>query len=324
MRLVVVGGDAAGMTAASLVNRRRDDVEIVVVERGPYTSYSMCGIPYHVAGWIDAADDLVSRTPQEFRDRGMTVHMRTEAVAIDAGAGTVTVCDLVGHEERDVPYDALLYATGAHPLVPDLPGIAEHGYVVHTLDEGERLRRALDRRDDVRTVAIVGAGYIGIEIAEALIERRITTHLIDRSRHVMHTMDADMAERLEQIMVDFGIQLHLGEELIQVRAEGGRCRQVVTDTGCYDADLVVLAMGGKPNVGLAADAGCELGPSGALVVDRRMRTTVDGLLIRVGIAGAVFFVNTVGAHGSPFIMISFKPDFRECTKLPVFSNIFGR
>lgn len=276
-RLVVVGGDAAGMTAASVVNRRRDDVEIVVIERGPYTSYSMCGIPYHVAGWIDAADDLVSRTPQEFRDRGMTVHMRTEAVAIDAGAGTVTVRDLVGSEERDVRYDALLYATGAHPVVPDLPGIAEHGYVVHTLDEGEHLRRALDRRDDVRTAAIVGAGYIGIEIAEALIERRITTHLIDRSRHVMHTMDADMAERLEQIMVDFGIQLHLGEELTEVRAEGGRCRQVVTDAGCYDADLVVLAMGGAPNVGVAADAGCGLGPSGALVVDRRMRTTVDGI-----------------------------------------------
>ena len=277
MRVVVVGGDAAGMTAASVVERRRDDVEIVVVERGPYTSYSMCGIPYHVAGWIDDADALVSRTPEDFRARGMTVHMRTEAVAIDAGAGSVTVRDLETGQEHDEPYDALLYATGAHPVVPDLPGIAEHGYVVHTLDEGERLRRALDRRDDVRTVAIVGAGYIGIEIAEALVERDITTHLIDRSPHVMRTMDVDMAERLEQIMADFGIRLHLGEELTELGTEGGRCRQVVTDAGCYDADLLVLAMGGTPNVALADDAGCELGPSGALVVDPRMRTTVDGI-----------------------------------------------
>jgi len=277
MRLVIVGGDAAGMTAASVVNRRRDDIEIVVIERGPYTSYSMCGIPYHVAGWIEDADDLVSRTPEEFRERGMTVHTRTEAVAIDAGARTVTVHDLETGDARDEPYDALLYATGAHPVVPDLPGLAEHGYVVHTLEEGERLRQALDRRDDVRTVAIVGAGYIGVEIAEALVERDIDVHLIDRSPHVMPTMDADMAARLEQIMVDFGIQLHLGEDLTEVENDGRRCSEVVTDAGRYEADLVVLAMGGTPNVALAADAGCELGPSGALVVDGHMRTTVEGV-----------------------------------------------
>ncbi|HSJ47088.1 MAG TPA: FAD-dependent oxidoreductase [Euzebyales bacterium] len=277
MRLVVVGGDAAGMTAASLVDRRRDDVEIVVIERGPYTSYSMCGIPYHVAGLIDDADDLVSRAPEEFRERGMIVRTRTEAVAIDADARTVTVRDLDTGDAHDEPYDALLYTTGAHPVVPDIPGLAEHGYVVHTLDEGERLRRALDGRSDVRTVAIVGAGYIGIEIAEALVDRDIDVHLIDRSPHVMRTMDADMAERLEQIMADFGIRLHLGENLTKVETDGERCRAVVTDAGRYEVDLVVLAMGGRPNVALAVDAGCKVGPSGALVVDGRMRTTVEGV-----------------------------------------------
>ncbi|HEX6256741.1 MAG TPA: FAD-dependent oxidoreductase [Euzebyales bacterium] len=277
MRVVVVGGDAAGMTAASVIERRRGDAEIVVIERGSYTSYSMCGIPYHVAGWVDEAETLVSRSADEFREHGMTVHMRTEAVGIDADRRRVRVRDLEDGTEWDEPYDALLYATGAHPRVPDLPGMDDHGYAVHTLDEGVVLRNLLDRRDDIDNVAIVGAGYIGLEIAEALIEREISVHLIDRSPQVMRTLDADMAKHLQDVMVGFGVDLHLGEELREVRAHDGRCRQVVTDAGEYTADLVVLAMGGTPNVALAADAGCAVGASGALVVDGRMRTTVPGI-----------------------------------------------
>ena len=277
MRLLVIGGDAAGMTVASSVRRLRDDAEIVVVERGPYTSYSMCGIPYYVGGLIDEAEDLVVRSPDEFRAQGITVHMHTEATAIDATRRRVTVCDLDTGDERDEPYDALVYATGAHPHVPSLPGLAEHGLVVHTLDEGQRLRRELERRDDVRTVAIVGAGYIGIEIAEALIGRGIDVHLIDQSPQVMRTLDADMAAKLEEPLTDFGVQLHLGEELREVRTDDGRCREVVTDQGSYEADVVVLAIGGKPSVALAADAGCAVGESGALRVDGRMRTTVGGI-----------------------------------------------
>jgi NADPH-dependent 2,4-dienoyl-CoA reductase/sulfur reductase-like enzyme len=277
MRLLVIGGDAAGMTVASSVRRLRDDAEIVVVERGPHTSYSMCGIPYYVAGTIDEAEDLVVRTPDEFRAQGITVHMRTEATAIAATRRQVTVRDLDTGEQRDERYDALLYATGAHPHVPELPGLAEHGLVVHTLEEGQRLRRELERRDDVKTVAIVGAGYIGIELAEALIGRGIDVHLIDRSPQVMRTLDADMAALLEQPLQDFGVQLHLGEDLREVRADGDRVREIVTDRGRYEADVVVLAMGGKPNVDLAAQAGCEVGDSGALRVDGRMRTTVPGI-----------------------------------------------
>jgi NADPH-dependent 2,4-dienoyl-CoA reductase/sulfur reductase-like enzyme len=277
MRLVVIGGDAAGMTVASSVRRLRSDAEIVVVERGRYTSYSMCGIPYYVAGQVHEAEDLVVRSPLEFREQGITVHTHTEATAIDAVGRRVTVRDLEGGEQRTEPYDALLYAPGSHPNVPPLPGLAEHGYVVHTLDEGQRLRRVLEARDDVRTVAIVGAGYIGIEIAEALIERGLDVHLIDRSPQVMPTLDADMAAKLEQPLIDFGVRLHLHEDLQAVRIDDGRCRQVVTDRGSYEADTVVLAMGGRPNVDMAVAAGCEVGESGALRVDGRMRTTVPGI-----------------------------------------------
>jgi NADPH-dependent 2,4-dienoyl-CoA reductase/sulfur reductase-like enzyme len=277
VRLLVIGGDAAGMTAASLVHRRRDDAEVVVVERGSYTSYSMCGIPYLVGGVIDEPEDLVTRSPEQFRERGITVHVRTEAIAIDPDARRVTVCDLDSGDEREEPYDALLYAAGAHPRVPDLPGLAEHGYVVHTLDEGERMRAVLDSGGGIEQVAVVGAGYIGLEIAEALIDRGVGVHLIDRSPHVMKTIDDDMAEVLEDALTDLGVDLRLGEDLTAVRVGDHGGREVVTDKGCYPADAVVLAMGGAPNVALAADAGCAVGTSGALVVDDRMRTSVPGI-----------------------------------------------
>jgi NADPH-dependent 2,4-dienoyl-CoA reductase/sulfur reductase-like enzyme len=277
MRLLVIGGEAAGMTVASGVRRLRSDAEIVVVERGPYTSYSMCGIPYYIAGLIDDAEDLVVRSPREFREQGIAVHTRTEATAIDGTDRQVTVRDLNTGDERTEPYDALLYAPGSHPNVPPLPGLAEHGYVVHTLEEGQRLRRALEAQKDVRSVAIVGAGYIGIELAEALVERGLDVRLIDRIPQVMPTLDADMAAKLEQPLIDFGVRLHLDERLEELRGDDGRCRQVVTDRGTYDADTVVLAMGGKPAVDMAVAAGCEVGDSGALRVDGRMRTTVPGI-----------------------------------------------
>lgn len=295
MRLLVVGGDAAGMTVASGVRRLRDDVDVVVVERGSYTSYSMCGIPYYVGGLIDEPDDLVVRTPQEFRDRGIAVHMRTEATAIDADRRQVTVRDLETGRERTEAYDALVYATGAHPNVPPVPGLREHGLVVHTLDEGERLRRVLEADGDVRAVAVLGAGYIGLEISEALIERGLDVHLIDRSPQVMGTLDEDMAAHLAESLTGLGVRLHLGETLEEVRGDDRRCRDVVTDAGTYAADVVVLGMGGRPNVALAADAGCEVGPSGALRVDPRMRTTVPGIWAA---GDVVESRNLVGGHAA--------------------------
>ena len=281
LRLVVVGGDAAGMTAASAVRRAREDADITVIERGPYTSYSACGIPYLVAGYIDEAEDLVARTPAAFRDMGITVHVESEAIGVtpdDAGGGSVRVRDLSSGAETDHPYDALLLATGAHPVVPDLPGLPEHGHVVHTLDEGRALRAVLDAAgDDIHHVVTVGAGYIGLEIAEALVERGLQARVIDRSPQPMGTLDDEMAEVIADALTDFGVELSLGEDLLEVRSDGGGCHEVVTDKGCYPADTVVLAMGGKPNTKLAVDAGCAIGETGAVAVDARMRTSVPGI-----------------------------------------------
>jgi NADPH-dependent 2,4-dienoyl-CoA reductase/sulfur reductase-like enzyme len=278
VRLLVIGGDAAGMTAASSVRRERPDAEVVVVDRGSWTSYSMCGIPAYVGGEVARAEDLVARTPEQFAAMGITVHLRTEALAVDSAARRVWVRDLETGAERDEPYDALLLATGAHPKLPPLPGLAEYGHVLHTLDEGTHLRAHLeDPRRDLQRVLIVGAGYIGLEVAEALVARGMKATLLDRSPQVMKSLDADMAAHVQARMEEFGITVRLGESLLEVRGADGVCKEVVTDRGTYPADTVVLAMGGRPNVALAVSAGCEIGPSGGVVVDPGMRTTVPGI-----------------------------------------------
>ncbi|MBD0324181.1 MAG: FAD-dependent oxidoreductase [Aldersonia sp.] len=276
-RLLIVGGDAAGMSAATSVRRARPDVEVVVVERGPYTSYAMCGIPYYVAGEVDDPQQLVAMTPEQFRAMNITVHLRTEATEVDAERQTVRVRDFTSGQERDEPYDQLLIATGAHPVAPDIPGLKEYGHVVHTLDEGERLRRHLDRQETVRHVVVVGAGYIGMEIAEALVRRGIDSTLLDRSRQVMKSLDPDMAVRVQAALEKFGVRVCLGESLLEIRGEDGNCVEVVTDKGTYPSQGVVLGMGGKPNLQVAISAGCAVGTSGGLVVDPMMRTTVPNV-----------------------------------------------
>lgn len=276
-RVVVVGGDAAGMTAASYVRRAAPDAEVVVIERSPHTSYSMCGIPYYVAGLVADADDLVVRTPAQFRAAGITVHDRTEAVDVDPRARRLTVRDLARGGERDEPYDLLLLAPGAHPSVPDIDGADAYAEPLRTLDEGMRLRDRLETGPAVERVVVIGAGYIGLEVAEALVRRGIDATLVDRSPHAMKTLDADMAAHVEAALEGFGVHLRLRTSVLAVHGEDGCARAVDTDAGRLPADLVVVAAGSRPNTALAEAAGCRIGESGAVWVDDRMRTTVDGI-----------------------------------------------
>ena len=276
-RLLVIGGDAAGMSAASHVRRAQPDTEIVVIERSPHTSYSMCGIPAYIGTEIEDADDLIIRTPAQFREQGITVHDRTEATEVDPSARTVQVTDLRTGEQRAEPYDALLVATGAHPVTPDLPGIAEYVHVLRTLDEAQELRHHLDTHETGHAV-VVGGGYIGMEIAEALIRRGIDSTLVDVGDQVLaETLDADMAAHVHDRLEQFGVTLALGRAVTAVDGAGDHVTAVHTDAETIPATLCVLAAGSRPNVAIAAGAGCVVGESGALVVDAQMRTSMDGI-----------------------------------------------
>ncbi|RKS69141.1 NADPH-dependent 2,4-dienoyl-CoA reductase/sulfur reductase-like enzyme [Actinomadura pelletieri DSM 43383] len=277
-RLLVIGGDAAGMSAASQARRRRgpDDLEILVVERGHHVSYSACGIPYHVGGVVDDADSLIARTPAEFRDRDIEVRLRTEAMEIDVSGGRVRVRDHEDGTERWEPYDDLMVATGAVPARPRLPGAdAEGVHGVQILDDGIAIRRVLDREAPRRAV-VVGGGYIGLEMAEALVRRGLEVSLVDAADQPMRTLDPDMGALVADALRGVGVELHLGEPVEGFdTSAGGRVTAVRTAGRTLPADLVVLGLGVRPGSDLARAAGIETGPTGGIVTDRRMRTRTE-------------------------------------------------
>jgi NADPH-dependent 2,4-dienoyl-CoA reductase/sulfur reductase-like enzyme len=279
-RLVVIGGDAAGMSAASQARRatERDELEIVAFERGGFTSYAACGIPYWLAGVIEDRDALIARTPEQFRERGVDARIRHEVVGIDTEAREVTVRDLDAERESREGYDELLVATGASALRPPIPGIDAPGVLgVQTLDDGQRVLDALRDREP-RTAVVIGAGYIGLEMAEAMIHRGLEVHLVERDECPMRTMDSDMGGRIADAMRGMGIHLHLGVEAERIETgDDGWLRTVHTSEGELEADLAVLGVGAAPNSDLGAEAGLPVGPSGGLVTDRRQRTPVEGV-----------------------------------------------
>ncbi|AVT30435.1 flavoprotein oxidoreductase [Plantactinospora sp. BC1] len=275
-KLVVVGGDAAGMSAASQARRRRDRsaLEIVAFERGHFTSYSACGIPYWVGGLVDDADQLVSRDPATFREEfQVDVRLRHEVVGIDLDRREVVARDLEhgGREVRE-GFDQLVYAAGAVPVTPpwartDAAGV----FGVQTLDDGAALIDWLDGDPAPRRAVVVGGGYIGVEMAEAMIQRGLSVSLVERSPEPMSTVDPDMGALVRKALGGLGVDVRSGVTVTGLETRQGRVAAVVTEDGTLPADIVVLGLGVRPNAALAAEAGLPIGPTGGIRVDLRMR-----------------------------------------------------
>lgn len=292
-RLVIVGGDAAGMSAAMQVRRRQPDREVVVLEKGGFTSYSACGIPYVVGGVVDDIDDLVARTPEQFRAHGIDVRLGHEVRALDLRAGVVEAWDHDAGATVRVDYDQLHLAMGAVPVRPPLPGLDlpfVHG--VQNLDDAARLLAGVEagRGPDAGPasgsglkVVVVGGGYIGIEMAESFVQRGAEVTLVEGTGQVMPALDADVAGPLADAMGEVGIDVRLDTLVEGIERAGGdrgaagHAGVVVAGGERYPADLVVLGLGVRPNSGLAGDAGLDLGVRGAIRVDRRQRTSADAV-----------------------------------------------
>ncbi|MGH9163898.1 MAG: NAD(P)/FAD-dependent oxidoreductase [Acidimicrobiales bacterium] len=211
-RLVVVGGDAAGMSAASQARRLRPDLEIVALEKGRWTSYSACGIPFLVGGEVGSLDDLVVRGPREFRER-YRIDARTghEVTAVDLDRRQVEVRDLRHDRTYKLGFDLLHLATGARPVRPDLPGIdAAHVHGVQTLDDAAELLEAVEA-GGVRQVVVVGGGYIGLEMAEALLLRGCSSvTVVEQAPEILGAIDADMGALVSRAMRAMGIEVRTG------------------------------------------------------------------------------------------------------------------
>ncbi|MGW5733885.1 MULTISPECIES: FAD-dependent oxidoreductase [Streptomyces] len=273
-RLVVIGGDAAGMSAASQARRLRgpDELEIVAFERGHFTSYSACGIPYWVGGDVPSRDELIARSPEEHRARDIDLRMRTEVMEIDAEGGRVRTRDLESGAEGWTSYDKLVIGTGARPVRPALPGIDAPGvHGVQTLDDGQALLDTLAGTEGRRAV-VIGAGYIGVEMAEALIQRRYEVTVVNRGTEPMSTLDPDMGRLVHDAMSGMGIEMVNDAEVTKIlTGDDGRVRAVATEDAEYPADVVVLGIGVRPETELARAAGLPLGEYGGLLTDLAMR-----------------------------------------------------
>ena len=278
-KLVVIGGDAAGMSAASKVRRTQKEREIVVFERGRHTSYAACGMPYYIAGLVPDVDKLIARKPEVFRkNQNIDVRIRHEVIRIDVEGRSVVVRDLEKDTEFRESWDELLIATGASPIRPGLPGMDADGvFSLSVLQTGIYVYDFIEKNKPKKAV-VVGGGYIGIEMAEALLARGMEVTLIDMAPQVMPTMDADMASLISDYMREEGVDVHLEEKLERLEQDdSGRVTAVVTDRRTLPADVVIMGIGVQPNSGLAKEAGLELGVRDAIRVDKRMQTTVPGI-----------------------------------------------
>ncbi len=271
---MVIGGDAAGMSAASQARRLRgpDELEIVAFERGHFTSFSACGIPYWVGGDVPDRDRLIARTAEEHRARDIDLRLRTEVTELDLDRGRVRARDVDSGAESWTSYDKLVIATGARPIRPELPGMDAPGvHGVQTLDDGQALLDTLSRTRGRRAV-VVGAGYIGVEMAEAMLHRGYEVTVVNRGAEPMATLDPDMGRLVREAMEGMGITMVNDAEVTELlTGDDGGVRAVATEDAEYPADVVVLGIGVRPETTLARAAGLPLGEHGGLLTDRSMR-----------------------------------------------------
>ena len=275
-KLIVIGGDAAGMSAASKVRREQPGRQIIVFERGNHTSYSACGMPYYIGGKVESSEKLIARSPEVFREKyNIDVRIYHEVKEIDTTNKRVKVHDLKNNKEFWESWDNLLIATGASPIVPDMEGIDAQGiFALSTLQSGINVFNYIEKEKPSSAV-VIGGGYIGIEMAEELQERSIDVTLIDMAPQVMVTMDKDMADIIGENMKKEGIKVFLEEKLSAFEKDStGKIKSVVSDKQTISADLVILGMGVKPNSGLAANAGIKTGAGNAIQVNKRLETSV--------------------------------------------------
>lgn len=268
----MIGGDAAGMSAAAEARREDPGREIVVLERGPDVSYAACGIPYLIGGEVADAGDLVHHDPEYFlRERGIEVRTGVEALSIDPEVRAVRCSD-----GDDVGYGALLIATGARPVRPPVPGAELPGVVtLRDLASARRLERLLASLADP-TVLLVGSGPIGLEMAEALLARDARVEIIESAPRLLPVLDEDVAAPLVSALEEAGVRFRAGATLERIVLHDGRPAATI-DGHEQAVDLVLLGTGVAPNSEVAAGAGCELGERDAIAVDRHGRTSVDGI-----------------------------------------------
>ena len=275
MKVIIIGGVAAGMSAAAKFKRLSPNDDVIVYEKGDIVSFGACGLPYYVGGFFEDSQEMIARTPEQFRESGVEIHTKHEVIDVDFSNKKVKVKNLITDEILEENYDKLMIASGARAIIPPIKNIdLENVVTLKSMDDGDKLRELM-AKDEYKKVAIIGAGFIGLEAVEAAKHRGKEVTVIQlQDRVLQEVFDKDITDLLEEELRDKDINLLLSETVVELIGEG-KVSKVKTDKREIDADIVILATGVKPNTDFLKSDEIKMLRNGAIVVDSYGRTSVE-------------------------------------------------
>ncbi len=274
--MIIIGGGAAGSAAAARAKKLMPNANVILIEATDMITHGPCGIPYFISGIVSSKDSLVTYTPEIFeKERGIRVLINSEVTYIDIDKHFVEVVKKHSHAKEKIVWDKLIIATGAVPLIPRIQGIDLKG--IYAIRHPAYVHHLKNELSNLRVIGIVGGSYLGIEMAEALLEQGKRVILFEKENSLLPTsLDEDMAKIVADELIKKGVEVHLGEKVIGFDGIE-RVESIVTNVNSYRVDGVILAMGVKPNVSLAQSAGIKIGSTGAIEVNEFMETNIDNV-----------------------------------------------
>lgn len=277
-KTVIIGGVAGGATAAARLRRKDESMEIVLLERGEYISYANCGLPYHVGDVIKNRESLLLQTPEAMKKKfNVDVRVQNEAVKINPENQTVTIKDLKEGREYEESYDYLVIATGSSPVVPPIPGIdGPDIYTLWTVPDTDRIKKVIETKKP-KTAAVIGGGFIGLEMAENLHRAGLEVSIVEMQDQVMAPLDFEMAQLLHENIEMNGVSLILGDGVASFEHKGGKTSITLNSGKELQTDMVLLSIGVRPNSELAGEAGLKLNSRGGILVDEMLRTSEESI-----------------------------------------------
>lgn len=277
MKIIIIGGIAAGMSAAAKFRRLDKDAEIKVYEKTPIVSFGACGLPYFVGGFFDNENQMIARKPEKFKETGIDISIEHEVLSIDVASKKITVKNLKTDETFEDSYDKLMIATGASAIIPPIKNFnIENVHTLKSLEDGRILKEKMKDKD-IKKVAIIGAGFIGLEAVEAAKEygKEVSVFQLE-DRILKEVFDKEVTDLLEEELKNKGVNLFLDSKVVELKGDS-KVTKVVTENEEIDADLVILATGVKPNTAFLKDTGIEMLKNGAIVVDKEGKTSIEDI-----------------------------------------------
>lgn len=277
MRVIIIGGTAAGMSAAAKLRRIDKTAEVVVYEKRSYVSFGACGLPYYVGDFFDNTNQMLARKVEQTRESGIELYTEQEVIAVDVEAKTVTVRNLKTNEERMDSFDQLMIASGASPIVPPFEnGAVQNVFTLHSMEDGIALKEAM-KKPSIKRVGIIGAGFIGLEVVEAAKQYGKEVAVFQKTERILNTpFDQEVTDLLEEELESHGVSLYRNAEVTGFTGEE-QVEGIVCNGEVIPVDLVVVAVGVRPNTSFLKESPIAMLPNGAVIVDVHGKTNIEGV-----------------------------------------------